>query len=78
MRSGPAGLRTCQGAPARPMPAVSDILGVPRYAVWVYLSELPSRAMAEYGHMQPEPGDEEAWLAALPDEDRRRFRSLEG
>ena len=59
------------------LPCVSDILGVPRYAVWVYLSELPSRAMAEYGHMLPEPGDEEAWLEALPDEDRRRFRSID-
>ena len=28
------------------LPAISEILGVPRYAVWIYLSELPSRAMA--------------------------------
>ncbi len=59
------------------LPSVSDILGVPRYAVWVYLSELPSRAMAEFGHMLPEPGNEDVWLDALPEEDRRRFRSLD-
>ena len=54
----------------RTLPAVSELLGVPRYAIWIYLSELPSRAMAEFGHVLPEPGDDTAWLAALPAEDR--------
>ena len=58
------------------VPAACEILGVPRYAIWVYLSELPSRAMAEFGHILPEPGDEETWLASLPKEDHRRLRSL--
>ena len=58
------------------VPAASDILGVPRYAVWVYLSELPSRAMAEFGHLLPEPGDEDVWFARLPEEDRKRLRQL--
>jgi hypothetical protein len=44
--------------------------------VWVYLSELPSRAMSEFGHVLPEPGDEDAWLAELPEEDRRRLQSM--
>ena len=58
------------------VPATCEILGVPRYAVWVYLSELPSRAMSEFGHVLPEPGDEDAWLANLPAEDRRRLEDL--
>lgn len=58
------------------VPVTCEILGIPRYAVWVYLSELPSRAMSEFGHVLPEPGDEDAWLAALPDEDRRRLQDF--
>ena len=58
------------------LPKISEILGVPRYALWVYLSELPPRAMAEFGHMLPEPGDDEQWLAALPEEDRKRLEQL--
>jgi phenylpyruvate tautomerase PptA (4-oxalocrotonate tautomerase family) len=58
------------------LPTTSDILGVPRNAVWIYLSELPARAMAEFGHILPEPGDEENWLAQLPAEDRRRLERL--
>ena len=58
------------------LPKINEILGVPRYAIWIYLSELPARAMAEFGHMLPEPGDDDAWLAALPDEDRKRLEQL--
>ena len=58
------------------LPRVSEILGVPRYAIWIYLSELPPRAMAEFGHMLPEPDDDDAWLAALPEEDRKRLEQL--
>jgi phenylpyruvate tautomerase PptA (4-oxalocrotonate tautomerase family) len=54
------------------VPEVMEIAGMPRHAVWVYLSELPSRAMAEYGHMLPETGGEEDWLAALSSEERAR------
>lgn len=60
----------------RTLPAVSELLGVPRYAIWIYLSELPSRAMAEFGHLLPEPGDDAAWLAALPEEDRQHLAKL--
>lgn len=60
----------------RLVPATSEIVGIPHNSIWIYLSELPSRAMAEFGHILPEPGDEEAWLAALPEEDRRRLTRL--
>src|SRR5215510_2609575 len=39
-------------------------------AVWVYVNELPPRQMIEFGHLLPEPGDEAAWMAALPSADR--------
>lgn len=58
------------------VPVIADILGLPRYAVWIYLDELPPRAMAEYGHILPEPGDEDRWLAKMPDEDRKRFQTV--
>jgi phenylpyruvate tautomerase PptA (4-oxalocrotonate tautomerase family) len=60
------------------LPGVSELLGVPRYAIWIYISELPARAMAEFGHILPEQGEEDAWRAALPEEDRRRLDSLDG
>lgn len=53
--------------------AVSDILAIPADAVWVYVSELPPRAMAEYGALLPEPGDEASWLEALPEPTRRKL-----
>jgi phenylpyruvate tautomerase PptA (4-oxalocrotonate tautomerase family) len=46
------------------------------YAVWVYIAELPSRAMVEFGHVLPEPGDEAAWTEALPEDDRRRMQAI--
>jgi phenylpyruvate tautomerase PptA (4-oxalocrotonate tautomerase family) len=54
------------------VPRAMDIAGMPRHAIWVYLSELPARAVAEYGHISPEPGAEEEWLAALSEEERAR------
>jgi phenylpyruvate tautomerase PptA (4-oxalocrotonate tautomerase family) len=45
-------------------------------AVWVYLNELPPRQMIEFGHVLPEPGDEPAWTAALPEADRAFKQSI--
>lgn len=58
------------------LPATCQILGLPRYSVWIYLGELPPRAMSEFGHLLPKPGDEEVWLASLPEEDRRRLDAI--
>jgi hypothetical protein len=44
--------------------------------VWVYVTEIPARQMAEYGHILPEPGDEKAWLDGLPAEDRAHLHSV--
>lgn len=50
--------------------AVGTAATLPKRSVWVYVSEIPPRQMAEYGHVLPEPGDENAWLQGLPAEDR--------
>ncbi len=53
--------------------AATRLLAIAPDAVWVYLSELPPRAMAEYGVVLPEPGEEAAWLAELPEATQRRL-----
>ena len=58
------------------VPPTGCASSLPPRAVWVYVTELPPRAMAEYGHILPEPGDEAAWFAALPPEDQTHLRAL--
>ncbi len=55
---------------------VGAAIGVPSFAVWVYLLELPAAAMAEFGHVLPEPGDEAVWNADLPEDDRKRMQAI--
>ncbi len=55
---------------------VAAAAGVDRFAVWVYLSELPAAAMVEFGHILPEAGDEAAWTEALPTDDRARLQAI--
>ena len=56
--------------------ALAELAGLPRKSVWVYVSEIPARQMAEYGHILPEPGTEKAWLENLPQEDRAYMQSI--
>jgi phenylpyruvate tautomerase PptA (4-oxalocrotonate tautomerase family) len=56
--------------------ALTDSSGLPRRCVWVYVSEIPPRQMAEYGHLLPEPGSETAWLDGLPPDDRAYMQSV--
>lgn len=56
--------------------AVATAAGVPVGAMWIYISELPSRAMMEFGHVLPEPGEETSWTAALPEEDRAHMEAI--
>jgi phenylpyruvate tautomerase PptA (4-oxalocrotonate tautomerase family) len=53
----------------------SRITGAPQANIWVYLSELPASQMAELGHILPEPGEEKAWIAALPPDVQARVRN---
>jgi phenylpyruvate tautomerase PptA (4-oxalocrotonate tautomerase family) len=50
--------------------AVASAGAIAPNRIWAYLAELPPGQMAEYGHVLPEPGEEAAWLAALPPADR--------
>lgn len=55
---------------------VADLAGVAPHEVWVYLNELAPGDMVEFGQVLPQPGDEAAWLAALPDDLRARLVAL--
>lgn len=56
--------------------AVADAAGAPRREVWVYLSEIVPRQMVEFGQVLPEPGQEAAWSAAMPAEERERLERI--
>ncbi|WP_419545096.1 hypothetical protein [Methylobacterium oryzae] len=32
----------------------------------MYVSDIPAEGVAEFGHVLPQPGGEEEWLASLP------------
>ena len=50
--------------------AVTDSVDIPRRGVWVYLVDLPPSNTVEFGHVLPEPGEEDTWLASLETVDR--------
>lgn len=58
----------------RIMAETSAILGVSDQDVWVYISDIPAEGVLEFGAVLPEPGQEEAWLAALPEALREKLR----
>jgi phenylpyruvate tautomerase PptA (4-oxalocrotonate tautomerase family) len=49
---------------------LSVAAGIPERAVFVYMGEMPAGQMAEWGHVVPEIGAEEAWFSAMPTADR--------
>lgn len=58
----------------RLMRETSAILGISEQDVWVYISDIPALGVLEFGNVLPEPGEEERWLAALPEELRDKLR----
>lgn len=52
------------------------VAGIQSTGVWVYVGELPPRQMIEFGHVLPEAGDEPAWAAALPANEREWMQSI--
>lgn len=56
--------------------ATAVAAAMPKSHVWTYLVDLPAAQMAEFGHILPEPGDEPAWTAALPDDERERMQNI--
>ena len=56
--------------------AASEISGVEKSAIWVYLCNLAPEDLVEYGHVMPLPGEEQTWFEALPLELQRYLTSL--
>jgi len=61
---------------SRMLTAVSEAAELERNKIWIYLIDVPSRQMVEFGHVLPEPGDEPAWMAALPEADRKMMQNI--
>ncbi|RXF73092.1 tautomerase family protein [Hansschlegelia zhihuaiae] len=55
---------------------VCAISGASRESVWVYVSDIPGASVTEFGHILPQPGEEEAWFARLPAELQERLRAI--
>ena len=58
------------------MHATAAIAETDRSCVQVYLADVPARQIAEWGQVLPNPGEEAAWHAALPEAVRQRMKSL--
>jgi phenylpyruvate tautomerase PptA (4-oxalocrotonate tautomerase family) len=56
--------------------AVAQAAQLPASHVWVYITDLIPRQMAEYGHVLPEPGEEAKWADGLPAADRKYMESF--
>jgi phenylpyruvate tautomerase PptA (4-oxalocrotonate tautomerase family) len=56
--------------------AVSAATVISRTSIWVYVVDLPPTQMVEYGHILPEPGMEDVWLASLPEPDRAHIERV--
>ena len=57
----------------RIMAETSAILGIADQDVWVSISDTPAHAVLEFGTVLPEPGQEDAWLASLPEPLREKL-----
>jgi phenylpyruvate tautomerase PptA (4-oxalocrotonate tautomerase family) len=53
-----------------------EVIGIDSSLVWVYINELRHTDMVEFGHVLPEQGQEEQWVAALPTDLRDRLLGL--
>jgi phenylpyruvate tautomerase PptA (4-oxalocrotonate tautomerase family) len=51
---------------ARITAEIGRILDISPVQVWTYICDIPGPNIAEYGRPLPNPGEEEAWFAALP------------
>lgn len=55
---------------------VSALAKVERQDVWVYISDIPATGVVEFGHVLPQPGQEDAWFAKLPEALQQRLKAL--
>ena len=56
--------------------AVAKAAGLPANHVWIYITDLIPRQMAEFGNVLPEPGEEAKWTERLPAADRAHMQSF--
>jgi phenylpyruvate tautomerase PptA (4-oxalocrotonate tautomerase family) len=61
---------------ARIVEEVCAIASARRENVWVYISDIPGPSVVEFGHILPQPGEEEAWFAKLPAALQERLRAI--
>lgn len=55
---------------------VAEIVDTTPENIWVYINDVPADGIAEYGHVLPLPGEEQAWLDGLPADLRERLVHL--
>jgi phenylpyruvate tautomerase PptA (4-oxalocrotonate tautomerase family) len=50
--------------------SISRITGMDEHFVWVYICPIASAHMVKYGSVHPQPGDENPWFEAMPEQVR--------
>ena len=45
---------------------LGEITGTPKENIWVYISDIPGPSVLEFGHLLPNPGEEESWFQKFP------------
>ena len=56
--------------------AVAQAAAMPKSHVWAHLVDMPASQIAEFGHVVPEPGAEAAWIASLPEAERKEIEAI--
>jgi len=56
--------------------AVAQAAAMPKSHVWAHLVDMPATQIVEFGRVVPEPGGEAAWVAALPDAERKEIQAI--
>ena len=49
---------------------------MPKIRVWAHLVDMPPSQIVEFGHVVPEPGREAAWIAAMPEAERKEIEAI--
>lgn len=58
------------------MEVAAKVAEIPKSHVGVYIVEVPSAQIAEYGQPLPGPGEEQAWTASLAPDVRQRMEAV--
>ena len=60
----------------RVMEEIGNATGVAQAHIWVYINEISGENMSEWGQVLPQPGGEDRWHEALPEEIKETLRDL--